>query len=166
MRLPKEYIIVEIIPSHSQACFGYIVQLQALKVRDDNIIGRLDLRLEEDLINNYDLIRMTSYDKEMFKYTRKRNTILEDFKKFIGDDKLLIIDNAYTEDYLSEIENKKESVFKYMELQFSEEVFDEMKEKYGLAPSEHIVDLLYEALMFEKGAKELEKSNKKKKKIK
>ena len=41
-----------------------------------------------------------------------------------------------------------------------------MKEKYGLAPSEHIVDLLYEALMFEKGAKELEKSIKKKKKIK
>ena len=120
MKLPKKYVIVEIIPSHSKARFGYIVQLQALKIKDDVIIGRLDLRLDESLINNYDLLKMTSYDKEMFKYTKKRNTILEDFKEFIGKDNLLIIDNDYTEAYLEEIENKKESVFKYMGLQFSE----------------------------------------------
>ena len=97
-RLPKEYVIVEIIPSHSQASFGFIVQLQALKVKENIIIDRLDLRLDESLVNNYDLLRMTSYDKEMFKYTKKRNTILEDFKTFAGNDKLLIIDNSYTED--------------------------------------------------------------------
>ena len=158
MRLPKEYVIVEIIPSHSQASFGFIVQLQALKVKDNNIIDRLDLRLDESLINNYDLLRMTSYDKDMFKYTKKRNTILEDFKKFIGDDKILIIDNFYTEDYLSEIENKKESVFKYMGLEYSEDVFDVIMEKYNLVPTNHLVDLLYEALMFEKDTKKLEKS--------
>ena len=150
MKLPKEYVIVEIIPSHSKAYFGFIVQLQALKVKDDMIIGRLDLRVDESLVNNYDLLNMTSYDKEMFKYTKKRNTILDDFKKFIGDDKLLIIDNAYTEDYLSEIDNEKESVFKYMGLKYSEDVFDIMIEKYQLIPSNHLVDLLYEALMFEK----------------
>lgn len=154
MKLPKKYVIVEIIPSHSKASFGYIVQLQALKIKDDVIIGRLDLRLDESLINNYDLLKMTSYDKEMFKYTKKRNTILEDFKEFIGKDKLLIIDNDYTEAYLEEIENKKESVFKYMNLVYTDDVFDIMIKKYNLIPSNHLVDLLYEALMFEKGDNE------------
>ncbi len=163
MRLPKEYVIVEIIPSHSQASFGYIVQLQALKVKDDIIVDRLDLRLDESLINNYDLLHMTSYDKDMFKYTKKRNTILEDFREFIGKDKLLIIDNAYTEDYLSEIENKKESVFKFMGLEYTEDVFDIMINKYNLVPSNHLVDLLYEALMFEKDEKACKKTMKGKK---
>lgn len=161
MKLPKEYIIVEIIPSHSQASFGYIVQLQALKVKDDIIIDRLDLRLDESLVRNYDLLKFISYDKEMFKYTKKRNTILEDFKKFIGNDKILIIDNAYTEDYLNEIDNKKESVFKYMGLEYSEDVFEIIKEKYAIAPTEHLVDILYEALMMSKDVKKLSKQRKK-----
>ena len=161
MRLPKEYIIVEIIPSHSQASFGYIVQLQALKVKDDMIIDRLDLRLDESLVRNYDLLKFISYDKEMFRYTKKRNTILEDFKKFIGNDKILIIDNAYTEDYLNEIDNKKESVFKYMGLEYSEDVFDIIKEKYAIAPTVHLVDILYEALMMSKDVKKLSKQRKK-----
>ena len=161
-KLPKEYVIVEIIPSHSQANFGFIVQLQALKIKEDIIVDRLDLRLDESLINNYDLLRMTSYDKDMFKYTKKRNTILEDFKEFIGNDKLLIIDNLYTEDYLSEIENKKESVFKYMGLEYTEDIFDVIMEKYNLVPTNHLVDLLYEALMFAKDDKEDNKGKKKK----
>ncbi len=153
MKLPNEYIIVEIIPSYSDPSFGYIVQLQALKVENFKLKARLDLRLDESLVNNPDLLRMTSYDKDMFKYTKKRNTILEDFKKFIGDDILLIIDNAYTEAYLSEIENKKVSVFKYLGLNFSEDVFDIIMEKYGLRPSDHLVDLLFEALLFENPVK-------------
>ena len=161
MKLPKEYVIVEIIPSHSKAYFGYIVQLQALKIKDDMIVDRLDLRLDESLINNYDLLVMTSYDKEMFKYTKKRNTILEDFKKFIGDDKLLIINNGYTEDYLEEIDNKKESVFKYMNMEYTDDAFDIMINKYNLIPSNHLVDLLYEALMFEKNEKTLVKKKNK-----
>jgi len=160
MKLPSEYVIVEIIPSHSKAYFGYIVQLQALKIKDDVIIDRLDLRLDESLVNNYDLLNMTSYDKEMFKYTKKRNTILEDFKKFIDDDKLLIIDNDYTEAYLEEIDNKKESVFKYMNLEYTDDVFDIMIDKYNLVPSNHLVDLLYEALMFEKNIKTFVKRKK------
>ena len=69
MKLPKEYIIVEIIPSHSNSKVGIIVQVQSLKIRDDKIIDRLDLRVKEDLINNQDLLKMISYDKEMFIYT-------------------------------------------------------------------------------------------------
>ena len=109
---------------------------------------------------------MTSYDKEMFKYTKKRNTILDDFKEFIGKDTLLIIDNDYTADYLSEIENKKESVFQFMDLKYTDDVFDIMIEKYNLVPSNHLVDLLYEALMFEQSTKLLTKPKNKKKIIK
>ena len=148
MKLPKEYIIVEIIPSHSNSKVGFIAQLQALKIKDDKIVDRIDLRVNEDLITNPDLLNMISYDKEMFTYVD--NDILKRFKDFIGKYKLLIIDNFYTKDYLSNIKNSKESVFKYLGLEYSNDVFDILIDKYKLEPSNHLVDLLYEALMFEK----------------
>ena len=153
MKLPKEYIIVEIIPSHSNAKVGNIIQLQALKIKEDKIVDRLDLRVDESLIENNDLLNMISYDKEMFKYKKDKNYILKEFKKFIDKDKLLIIDNYYTLDYLKEITNKKESVFKYLDLELTDDVFDKLMKKYQLEPSNHLVDLLYEALMFEKDIK-------------
>ena len=153
MRLPKEYIIVEIIPSHSNAKVGFVAQLQALKIKEDKIAGRLDLRVKEDLINNPDLLNMISYDKEMFTYVDDKNNIMKEFKKFIGKDKLLIIDNFYTIDYLSNISNKKESVFKYLGLELTDDVFDKLIAKYQLEPSNHLVDLLYEAIIFEKESK-------------
>lgn len=148
MKLPKEYIIVEIIPNHSNAKVGFIVQLQALKIKDNKIIDRLDLRVTEELINNPDLLNMISYDKEMFTYVSDKETILKEFVKFIGKDKLLIIDNYYTLDYLSNIRNKKESVFKYLDLELTDDVFDKLIKKYKLEPSNHLVDLLYEAIIF------------------
>ena len=153
MRLPKEYVIVELIPSHSNAKVGFIVQLQALKIKEDKIIERLDLRVDESLIENSDLLNMISYDKEMFTYINDKKTILNKFIEFIGKDKLLIIDNYYTIDYLSSIKNKKESVFKYLDLVITDDVFNKIIEKYKLEPSNHLVDLLYEALMFEKESK-------------
>ncbi len=149
MKLPKEYIIVEIIPNHSNSKVGFICQLQALKIKEDKIVDRLDLRVNEDLINNPDLLRMISYDKEMFTYLSK-DELLTKFIDFIKNDKLLIIDNYYTIDYLNSIPNKKESVFKYLGLELSNNVFDKIIDKYKLEPSNHLVDLLYEALMFEK----------------
>lgn len=148
MKLPKEYIIVEIIPNHSNASIGFIAQLQALKIKDSKIVKRLDLRVNEDLITNPDLLNMISYDKEMFTYVN--NDILTRFKDFIGKDKLLIIDNFYTKDYLKDLKNTKESVFKYLGLEYSIDVFDKLIDKYKLEPSNHLVDLLYEALMFHK----------------
>ena len=114
MKLPKEYIIVEIIPNHSNSKIGFIVQLQALKVKDNKIVGRLDLRVNENLITNNDLLKMISYDKEMFQYKDNKDDIIKEFQDFIGKDKLLIIDNYYTIDYLKNIDNKKESIFKYL----------------------------------------------------
>ena len=90
-----------------------------------------------------------SYDKEMFCYVNDTNVILKEFKKWIGKLPLLIIDNSYTLDYLSEIKNKKESVFKYLDLSISNDVFDKLIKKYELEPSNHIVDLLYEAIIKE-----------------
>lgn len=152
-KLPKEYIIVEIIPSHSNSKNGFIVQLQALKIKEDKIIGRLDLRVDESLINNPDLLRMVSYDKDMFTYFSNKETIMEEFIKFIGKDKLLIIDNFYTLDYLNNISNKKESIFKFLGLEFSNDVFDKIIDKYKIEPSNHLVDILYEAIIFEKESK-------------
>lgn len=149
MKLPKEYIIVEIIPNHSNSKVGFICQLQALKIKDDKIIERLDLRVNEDLINNPDLLRMISYDKEMFTYVEK-DELLKMFINFIKKDRLLIIDNYYTLDYLNDIPNKKESVFKYLDLELTNDVFDKLINKYKLEPSNHLVDLLYEALIFER----------------
>ena len=126
MKLHKEYVIVEIIPSHSNSKFGNIVQLQALKVKEDKIIARLDLRLNEDLIENKDLLEMISYDKEMFTYLSNKDNILKEFINFIGKDKLLIIDNFYTKDYLKDIPNKKESVFNYLDLEMNDNVFNEL----------------------------------------
>ena len=149
MKLPKKYVIVEIIPNHSNSKVGFIVQLQALKIDNNKIIGRLDLRVDDSLINNLDLLNMISYDKEMFTYTKDKDYIIKEFKKFIENDQLLIIDNHYTLDYLKEIKNEKESVFKYLDLEFSSSVFDQLLKKYELEPSNHLVDLLYEALVFE-----------------
>jgi hypothetical protein len=89
----------------------------------------------------------------MFTYTKDKKYILDEFKKFIGKDKLLIIDNYYTIDYLSKITNKKDSVFKYLDLELSDDVFDKLMKKYELEPSNHLVDLLYEAIIFEKNSK-------------
>lgn len=148
-KLPKEYIILEIIPSHSKKENGHIVQLQALKIKEDKIIDRLDLRMIKEL-NNQDLLNMISYDKEMFIYVDSNDELIKRFKDFIQKDVLLIIDNFYTLDYLSAFSNKKESVFTFLDLTYSSDIFDKIIEKYQLEPSNHLVDLLYEALMFEK----------------
>ena len=149
MKLPKEYIIVEIIPSHSDYKIGYIIQLQALKIKDNKIIERLDLRVNENLIENEDLLKMVCYDKDIFTYVNDKNIILNEFINFINKDKLLIIDNEYTKDYLKTIENKKENVFDYLDLEMTSDVFDKLISKYKLEPSNHLVDLLYEAIVFE-----------------
>lgn len=147
--LDKKYVVLELIPSGSNAKTGTIIQLQALKLDGIKLIERFDYRLDEDLIENNDLKNLVSYDKKMFCYVNDNGVILKEFKKWIGKLPLLIIDNSYTLDYLSEIENKKESVFKYLDLSLSNDVFDKLITKYELEPSNHIVDLLYEAIIKE-----------------
>ena len=47
------------------------------------------------------------------------------------------------------LNNPKESVFKHLNLEYSQDVFDKIINKYNLEPSNHLVDLLYEAIIYE-----------------
>ena len=147
----KNYIILELIPTALDPKKGEIAQLSALKINGLELIDRFDYRLKEEKIDNYDIRRIISYDKDNFKYVDNKETILKDFKEFIEDYELLIIDNLYTRPYLEEINNKKENILDYLNMTFSDDVVERIIEKYKLEPSNYIVDLLYEALIFEKG---------------
>jgi len=147
--MKEKYIIVEIIPTSSNPNTGLIAQIQALKIKDNQIIKRFDYRLCDDLIENNDIKRMISYDKDMFTYLNNKNDMINEFINFIDDYPLLIIDNEYTKSYLSGINNNQESIFKYLNLEYSNDIFDKLINKYKLEPSNHLVDLLYEAVVFE-----------------
>lgn len=148
MDLNKErYIILEIIPT--KVLGGDVAQLSALKINGVKLEDRFDYRLDKSKINALDILNMTNYDNESFKYAKTTKTIMKNFRKFIEDLPLLIIDNSYTRNYLEEFDNKKESVFKYLNLDVSDDVFDKLINKYNLEPSNYLVDLLYEALIKE-----------------
>ena len=148
----KKYIILEIIPT--KVLGGDIAQLSALKLEGLELKDRFDYRLCEEKINIPDIIDMINYDKDNFKYVKRTSTIIRNFKKWIEDYDLLIIDNLYTENYLKDIKNKKESVFKYLNMEFSDNIIEKIMDKYSLVPSNHIVDLLYEAIIYENSKEE------------
>ncbi len=150
----KKYIILEIIPTAVDPKKGEIAQLSALKLNGLNLIDRFDYRLNDDKIKIEDIKNMILYDKDSFNYVDSKEEILTNFQEFIEDYDLLIMDNEYTANYLEDIENKKESIFKYLELDFSDDVIERVIDKYKLEPSNYIVDLLYEALIFESNNKE------------
>ena len=143
----KEYIILELIPTHSKRELGKIIQLQALKIKDFNLIDRFDYRLCEDKITNKDLVNLISYDKDYFKYVNDDKKMLKEFKKWSNDLPLLILDNDYTNDYLSELKNEKESIAKYLDTEYNDDLINYLIKKYNLEPTNHIVDLLYESMI-------------------
>lgn len=150
MDLKKEkYVILEIIPTAVDPKKGDVAQLSALKINGIKLVDRFDYRLDKSKINIPDILRMLDYDNESFKYVKTTKTLMKNFKKFIEDLPLLIIDNTYTRNHLEDIDNKKESVFKYLGLEVTDDVFDKLMNKYGLEPSYYLVDLLYEALIKE-----------------
>lgn len=148
MNLEKDkYIILEIIPTSLRKETGDIIQLSALKIDKLQITGRFDYRLEEDKILIKDFLDIISYDKDSFTYKETTNEILEDFTKFVEDYPLLIIDNEYTINYLSDIKNKKESIFNYFDINNKEQVIEELIEKYNIEPTNYIVDIIYESII-------------------
>lgn len=149
--LKSKYIIMELIPSHSNPKCGNIVQIQALLINGIKLIDRFDYRLNLDKIENEDLRNMLNYDNDMFTYLDDSKLITDEFIKWIKKTPLLIIDNYYTLDYIKElnIKNKYESVFKYLNMEISNDVFDKIMDKYKLEASNHLVDLLYEAIINE-----------------
>lgn len=148
MDLNKDsYIILEIIPTGRSKDKGKLIQLSALKLDGLKLVDRFDYRMNEDNIEIKDFIDMISYDKNSFIYKDTTEEILDDFKKWANNLPLLIIDNDYTINFLEDLDNKKESIFKYLEMEYSDNVIDEVISKYELEPSNYIVDLLYEALI-------------------
>ena len=143
----KEYIILEIIPDRLKN--GNIIQLEALKIKNLKLVDRFDIRLNEDLIPLDSLKEIVSYDKDKFIYKDTKEEIISEFKNFIEDIPLLILNNEYTNNYLEEIENKKIDITSLLNMEYSDDLIDKIIEKYKLQPSNYIVDLLYEALMFE-----------------
>lgn len=150
MDLQKDkYIIVEIIPTHSKKDKGFIAQISALKLHGIELQDRFDYRVEDHFIENIDLLNMIQYDKSNFTYVNNIYFIIEKFKQWAKGYPLLIIEDTYTLDYLDELDNKKELIYPYLELEYKEDVFDTILKKYNLQPSNHLVDLLYEAIIYE-----------------
>lgn len=150
MDLQKDkYIIVEIIPTHSDSSKGFIAQLSALKLEGIKLLDRFDYRVKNSLIENEDLRNIISYDKDNFTYVDNKYFILEKFKRWCEDYPLLIIENNYTEDYLKEIKNPKELIYSYLDLEYDYDVFTRIMQKYPIQPSDHLVDVLYEAIIYE-----------------
>ena len=142
-----EYIIVEVIPTRSVD--GYIAQISALKLKGIELKDRFDYRLEDKWIDNEDLLSIISYDKKDFTYVNNVYFIIEKFKQWAKDLPLLLIDDTYTLNYLEEMNNKKELVYPYLELEKTNDVFNIIMDKYKLQPSNHLVDLIYEAIIYE-----------------
>lgn len=149
----KKYVILEIVPAAISPDKGPIIQLSALKLKGLNLIARFDYRLNEDKVPLKQLIDIINYDKEAFTYLDSHTEIVNKFKRFIGDLELFIIDNNYTNNYLKDFSNKKSSILKLLNLEYSDDVIDKIITKYNLTPSNYIVDLLYEALIYESNNK-------------
>lgn len=147
------YVILELIPTASSPEKGDIIQLSALKIRDLELIDRFDYRLREEYIPLTDLIRMISYDKDKFIYKETSREIMNEFIEWIEDYDLLILNNNYTLNYLKDVRNLKKDIGTYLHLPYSDDIIDIIIEKYNLEPSNYIVDLLYEALIYESNNK-------------
>lgn len=148
MKLAKDkYIIVELIPTTLKKETGDIIQLSALKIENLQITGRFDYRLNEDRILIKDFLDIISYDKEAFTYKYSTEEILDDFKEFIKDYPLLIIDNEYTQNYLSDITNKKVSLYDYFDIEHKDSIIEELMTKYNIEPTNYIVDIIYESII-------------------
>lgn len=150
MNLQKDkYIIVEVIPTHSNPEEGFIAQISALKLDGIKLIDRFDYRVEDKFIENEDLKKMIQYDKKNFTYVNNIYFIIEKFKQWAKDYPLLLLEEKYTKKYLKELSNKKEIVYPYLDLEDEPNVFNKILDKYNLEVSDHLVDLIYEAIIYE-----------------
>jgi len=147
--LKTKYVILELIPTSITKEKGVLVQLSALKLDGIKLLDRFDYRINEDKIPLKDFIEMCSYDKESFTYLDNTEDILDKFRSWCDDLPLLIIDNEYTNNYLKDMSNIKESVCKYLNMEVTDDLIEKILNKYKLEPSNYIVDLLYEALIQE-----------------
>ena len=144
-----KYIILELIPTSLNPEKGLIIQLSALKLEGLKLLDRFDYRLKEELNPYPQMLEMFSYDKDSFTYKDTKEEILNDFTKWAEDLPLLILDNQYTPKYFASLSNQQESILKYLNEEYQDDIIEKIINKYNLEPSNYIVDLLYEALIKE-----------------
>lgn len=144
----KKYIILEIIPTSSKPENGDIIQLSALKINNLNLIDRFDYRLNDDYLPIKEMKSWIDYDQDKFIYVDNSKIILENFIKWSENLPILIIDNIYTPLYLKSLNNNIEFIYDYLDMEYSTDLIDKIIDKYHLEPSNYIVDLLYEALIY------------------
>ena len=145
--LKDKYVIVEIIPTSLKKENGQVVELTALKVDGLKLIDRFNYRLNKDNVSIKEFTDMCSYDDDKFTYLDQSSDILNEFKNWVEDLPILIIDNTYTLNYFDDLDNKLELVFPYLDLDFNGNVIQEMIDKYKLEVSNYMVDLVYEAII-------------------
>lgn len=145
--LKEEYIILELIPTAISPKKGDIIQLSALKLKGLQLQSRFDERLEERLIALDDFKELISYDKEEFKYKSSTKEILDDFREWSNNLTLLILDNAYTNNFLETLPNQKESILKYIGKEYNDHIIEDLIEENNIEPTNYIVDILYETLI-------------------
>lgn len=138
----KKGIIIEIIPDRIKD--GDIIQLEALKISNNILIDRLDLRLNKESIND-DLLKMTSYDKESHTYLNSTSEILDKLRNFSNDYIIYTMSDSYTNNYLKGFNTK--SIENLLDTKYSEDLVERLIKKYKIAPSNYIVDILYEAIL-------------------
>lgn len=143
----EKYIIIEIIPTTSKRETGDIAQISALKLNGLSLLDRFDYRINKDKIINPSILEIISYDDDLFTYLNSTDELIEEFKNWSEDLPILILDNDYTKDYLKDLNNKKISISKYLNKEYTDNFIDELIEEYNLEPSNYIVDLLYESLI-------------------
>lgn len=145
----EKYIIAEVIPTHSDNEKGFIAQISALKLDGIKLEDRFDYRVDDKFIENDYLRELIQYDKKQFTYVNNIYFIIEKFKQWAKDYPLLLLEEEYTKKYLSEMDNHKELVYPYFDLEFDNEIFNKIIDKYHLQHTEHLVDLVYEAIIYE-----------------
>ena len=145
----KYYIILEIIPTSSNPDNGLIIQMSALKIKGLNLIDRFDYRLKNEYLPIKEMKSWINYDTDSFTYVDSDSIMLKEFSNWSNNLPIIIIDNIYTPLYLKKLDNKLEYIFEYLEMEYSTNLIDEIINKYHLEPSNYIVDLLYEALIYE-----------------
>lgn len=144
----NKYVILELIPTHTNPKLGEVIQLSALKIDNLKLVDRFDYRLIEDKILVEDLINLISYDKDSFTYMENTNDILEEFQNFVDDYKIIYIDNTYTYNYISYLKGEKESINNILGIGKNDDVVEEIIKRYKVEPSNYIVDILYEGLIY------------------
>ncbi|MGI5841774.1 MAG: hypothetical protein ACOX6H_00540 [Christensenellales bacterium] len=145
----KKYVILELIPTHSNPQYGDVAQLQALKIEDYKMLSRFDCRLEKSKIKIADLAEMISYDDDSFRKLSTTEEMMKQFSLWSENLPVYILKNGYTEAYLNhhKIFNEQVSILDELSMSLTPTIFDELIEKFNLQPSPHFVDLLFEALI-------------------